>query len=196
MTIREIIYNAAIYGQIDEVILAIENNELLSNQDGTLSSSSGNKDAADTANRLVRCANLVLGEIASEYLPLVKTEIVTSVDGLITFESLTENLIDVVKLTKNGNKQGYKLKHDGIVVPNGRYQLEYNYYPKKYKYEESIGYKSAVITTRVIAYGVITEYCIISGLTDDAVMWDRRFRDSLAAIKTRSERKVKLRSFA
>ncbi|MCL2598368.1 MAG: hypothetical protein FWD76_00445 [Firmicutes bacterium] len=196
-TIKDIIYNAAIYGQLDDVIDIIEIDGLSQNESGDLvSSDPSRKDTADTANRLCRCANLVLGEIASEYIPLVKTELANSLGGVIAYESLSKNLIDIVSVKQNGQSVRYKMTQDGIVAPSGRYRIEYNFLPQKYLYKDSIDYKGAVLSTRVIAYGVITEYCIISGLTDDAVMWDKRYRDALAVVGARSEKKVKQRHFA
>ena len=49
------------------------------------------------------------------------------------------------------------------------------------------------IDARVIGYGIAAEYCIINGL-DDALLWDKRYKDALKrAARTVGERRVKRR---
>ena len=49
------------------------------------------------------------------------------------------------------------------------------------------------ITPRVLAYGVAAEYCITEGI-DEAVTWDKRYKDGIAAAK-RSPKSIKSRRF-
>lgn len=51
----------------------------------------------------------------------------------------------------------------------------------------------AGISERVLAYGVAAEYCITEGI-DEAVTWDKRYKDALAAAPKQS-RTVKPRKF-
>lgn len=43
------------------------------------------------------------------------------------------------------------------------------------------------ITGRMLAYGVAAEYCIVEGMAE-AVTWDKRYKDALAAAKKKAAR--------
>lgn len=194
-TIRDIVYQAAIFGQLDEVVTLIEQDHTLHTVDGKVVSDDDGVDtlALQTINLLVRCCNLSIAEIASEYIPLTRREILTSVDGGIEYDKFDKTLIDIISVSQRGTKRKYKMRPDIVELPDGRYEIEYKYLPQNTKFENEIDYKTAQITARIVAYGTICEYSIISGMQDNAVMWDGRFREALVGATSRGEKRIKER---
>ncbi len=131
---------------------------------------------------LVRCANLVIREVASEYVPLKIKQKVTATDGKIPFASLSNRAIDVYAVVKNGVKTDFKIFYDLIMVNgDGEYEVEYSYEPKKVLLNDFTPYLTARPSERVFAYGVAREYSLISGLGEEAEIWDVRFKDAITA---------------
>ncbi|MCL1945430.1 MAG: hypothetical protein FWF56_06485 [Firmicutes bacterium] len=192
-TIKDIVYMAAILGQLDDVVALIEQDTGLKTQDGKVVSSDENVDkgALEVLNLLVRCANLVYSEIATEYASLVATELLT-VDGeVLEYRKFGRSVLEILSVSCKGRRTKFKLRPDGLILDNGRYSIEYRYLPDKCNFEQEIEYKAGAINARILAFGTITEYCIISGLQDDAVMWDGRYRQSLFGIVLKGEKKIK-----
>lgn len=194
-TMREIVYTAAMFGQMDDLVELLENDSSLKTVDGKVVSQDidADDDVLSTLNMLVRCANLCLMEIATDYVPLVTSEILVAVDGFLPFSSFSKNVLDVINVSNKGMETKYKFLPSGLDLANGRYTVEYRYLPNNVLFEGDIEYKMAMVSARIIAYGAITEYFIISGLQDDAVLWDGRYRMALINASTKSERKVKAR---
>jgi hypothetical protein len=196
-TIRDIVYQAASFGLIEDALEVLEKDSTLRTVGGVLVSTrpESSAEAIDTVVRLVRCANLVLGEIAADYLPLSRRDILDSVQGAIMYSSFSRNLIDVRAVLQRGLRHKFRLRPDRVEVPSGRYEVEYYYLPPKYSLEDVIDYRSAVITARIIAYGVLAEYSIISGMQDDALLWDGRYRDALIGVSAGGSKRVRARKW-
>ncbi|MDR3021334.1 MAG: hypothetical protein LBU60_01465 [Clostridiales bacterium] len=197
-TIKDVVYTAAMFAQLDDVVLLIENDETLHTIGDKVQSddSEVNQAALDTLNLLIKCANLSIAEIAADYIPLTRRDILTASDGFILYSSFSQVIINVVRVVLKGQNVKFRLRPDRLEVPNGRYEIEYNYLPKRKKYESCIDYKSAIVTARIIAYGVLTEYCIISGMQDEAVLWDGRYRDSLVQATPKLEKRIRARKWS
>ena len=52
-------------------------------------------------NTIVKCINMIVSEIASDYLPVEFSEEVEAVNGIIPYDSLSKRLINLKKITKN-----------------------------------------------------------------------------------------------
>jgi hypothetical protein len=184
--VKEIVKLAAIYLQLEEV-LALE----------TFGGDVAEADANTAKNLelLVRCLNLVYNELASDYVPLKHSEEVLVEDGEIDINTLEKRLISVLKLAnKDGKNVKYKVYPTAIKIENGTYDLEYSYLPNEVELTDSIEEFGGKLTERIIAYGVASEYTLISGLFDEAELWKKRFLDSLiVATGKKSEIKMPAR---
>ena len=67
-------------------------------------------------NTIVKCINMIVSEIASDYLPVEFSEEVEAVNGIIPYDSLSKRLINLKKITKNNMKIGAKMYPNEIVV--------------------------------------------------------------------------------
>ncbi len=180
MEIVNIIKNACVFLQKDELL---ETTEL----GGVSVSTNAQKKEL---NILFRCLNLVYNEIATDYIPLIKTEKLSSNNGEILFSSLTNNILDIKRIEdKYGIRVNYKLYPDRILTTDGEVSLTYSYEPEELEdLESTMESFSEKLTERVCAYGVAMEYSFISGLHDDASIWETRFKDGLLiAVRKKSE---------
>lgn len=151
------------------------------------------KTQSDTDKLLVCCANNVLDEITSEYLPLKCEVTVSTSDGTIPYSELG-NVYDVVNVTKNGVKIDYSLYPSFIEVDGlGEYKVTFYARPNKLEPEDDIPVQLR-LTPRIVSYGIIAEYLLVSGLYEEAVTYDRRFKDALNRLAyCNGEKRIKRR---
>ncbi len=142
---------------------------------------------------LVRCVNIVLNEIANEYVPLKKQAEAVTDNGIVRYEDFNDVLLDIVEITDDyGNKIKYKLYPDYLKTKPGTVFIEYTYLPDKKKLDDDIGYKNTRVSGRIVAYGTAGEYCLINGNYEEAYMWDKRYKDSLTYV-TGARKKLNLK---
>ena len=142
-------------------------------------------------NMLLKCLNLACNQIATDYVNLLHTEEVVTDNGKIDFSNLSKNLLEVKSLTdQNGYRQNYVLYPEHMLTKCDKVIITYSYEPNAIEnFEESIAF-SKKVSARTLAYGVAMEYCFISGLYDDAQIWEKRFKDSLLV---RNSKKTEMR---
>ncbi|MDD4110358.1 MAG: hypothetical protein PHS54_02265 [Clostridia bacterium] len=185
MEIINIIKNTCVFLQKDELL---ETTEL-----------GGEETSTEAQQReislLLRCLNLVYNSIATDYIPLIKTEIIMPINGEILFTSLSEKILDIKRIEdKYGLRLNYKLYPDRILTIDGEVTINYSYEPEELEdLTSTMESFSEKLTERVIAYGVAMEYSFISGLHDDASIWEKRFKDSLQ-IASRKKAEMRLPS--
>lgn len=171
MTIKSILKTACIFLQKDE-LLSVQSLDGIGTE---------TDEQTKELSHLLRCLNLVLSEIATDYIPLLKTETVSSTDGKILLSSLSKDVLDIVKVeNKFMLSEPYKLFPGSIETIPGEVKITYSYEPAKLESLTSeIENFSGKLTDRLVAYGVAMEYCFICGLHDDASIWEKRFKDGL-----------------
>jgi hypothetical protein len=151
-----------------------------------------NKDAA----LLIKCLDLVCGEIAAEYFPSVYEEDISfNGKGFAVYSAFSKPPLYVVSLRRNGQNVKYTAFADSIYAENiANMRLTVRY---AYAHEEISGLTSRIalnpaITERILVMGTIAEYCLINGMFNENVMYDARYRESLrATVRKKSELKIK-----
>ena len=177
MVMKEIVTLAAFYLDLDDVL-------------------NGEPSGAETQTKLLKCANLARGEIASDYFPLITCEKAASADGTILPSSLKKRLLDVKRVTQRGVAVNFKVYPAAIKTIAGEIEIEYSYMPDDAEIGGDTNFTDK-ISARTIAYGAAAEYCLIAGLFEEAVIWEKRFKDSLlAAQRKKSEIRTKPRLWA
>ena len=147
---------------------------------------------------LVKCANLVIKEIAGEYLPLLEEEEVEAQDGKIYFEGLLHKVLEVrkvVDLDSSLTSDFYhtpthcQLLNDGVK----RARIVYSYMPLDIDIEEECPLPP-LVTAKTLALGICAEYSMISGMYEQSVMYSDRFKqDMRTAVRKKGEIKIKPR---
>lgn len=127
----------------------------------------------------VRIFNLVNQEISSDYLPFVANEVFSSQKHSITLSSLKQTLVSVLKVYGvNKNEIAYKISNGAITSPNWIFEIDYLYTPKDLALDGAVEFENG-LSGRVYAYGMASEYLLIDGISEDAEIWEKRFKESL-----------------
>lgn len=130
-------------------------------------------------NTIIKCINMIISEIASDYLPVEYEEDVEVVNGIIPYENLSKRLINLKKVTKNQSKIDAKMYPDEILVnTDGIVHVQYLYMPAQIGLGGVIEL-SPKITLMLIVYGVLGEYCLLQGRYEDSMLYDKRYREML-----------------
>ena len=145
-------------------------------------------------NTLLCCLNLVINQVATEYINLKNTIKISSISGKIYYSSLSNNVVvDVLKVTKNGVPIKFEVCADHIKTESGDLEVEFVYQPSSCSSVLSnIDFENFKINERVLSYGVVAEYCFLNGNYDDAAIWDNRFKNSLSNLN-RARREIKIK---
>lgn len=132
---------------------------------------------------LLRCYNLAENEIALEYRPISISEEVETQDGLIFIKDLKETALDIISIVDEyQNKIGYKIYPEYIKTAPKKLRITYTYIPQRKKIDDESAFSATNITQRIAAMGTACEFLLISGLYDEALMWDKRYKDSLLKV--------------
>ncbi len=161
----------------------------------------GDKDKYDINNlpqndseivTIIKCINMTLSEIASDYLPVEFEEQVEAINGIIPYDKLSKRLINLKKVTKNQSKIGAKMYPNEIVTQtSGLVNVHYLYMPDEVKLGDNIDL-SPRITLMLIVYGALGEYCLLQGRYEDSMLYDKRYREMLK-VACRVTKEIKLK---
>ncbi len=128
---------------------------------------------------LLRCFNLVNQEIASDYLPFLCTEKIDVNNSILSFEDLSKTLINVYELKGSfGKSVRYKLYPNYIEVFGRAKSITYSFLPSDFALSDEFEFYNG-LSARIYAYGVASEYLLCDGLSEDAEIWEERFKESL-----------------
>ncbi len=143
-------------------------------------------------NTIVKCINMVISEIASDYLPVEFEEEVEVINGVIPYDNLSKKLINLKNVTKNSTKIDTKMYPNELLVKaDGMVRVQYMYMPNAVKLGDIISL-SPKITLMLIVYGVLGEYCLLQGRYEDSSLYDKRYREMLK-IACRVTKEIKLK---
>ena len=146
---------------------------------------------------LVKCANLVIKEIATEYVPLIEEETVEVVDGNISYEGLMHRVAEVRKVEDidSGLTSQFYCAPTHCKVKNDmkKARIVYSYIPLDIDIEEDCPLSPAV-SAKTLALGICAEYSMISGMYEQSVMYSDRFKqDMRTAVRKKGDIKIKPR---
>ena len=155
-----------------------------------------NAETLETVNKLTALANLVINELSSTYIPMVKTEKVNVSGGKVKYTELSERALEIKAVyCENGIEEGFKCAAEFFTTSNGSKYVEYEYLPSNYGLDDEIGYTERDVPTRVLAYGVLAEFAICENRYDEAVSHHKRYVDGVAQICMPKNAVIKKRSF-
>lgn len=129
---------------------------------------------------LIRCANLVVKEVACEYIPLLHKQTITSHKGQISYADFEKLLLEIRCIKDSqGNEVDYYCLPDHVEIQDGSFEVLYAYIPTDKEFFDDLDFCGTKASDRVFAYGTAAEYCLVTGNYDEALMWERRYKDAL-----------------
>ena len=139
------------------------------------------QDKETEAEALLRCFNLVENELALDYLPLTAEENVATETGSVFYSDLKRAAVRILKVCdKWGNEVEFKLYPEYLKTQPGEWKIHYSYTPV----EKSMNGQSDFLlyaSVRLFAYGMAAEYSLAAGLFEEAAVWDKKYKDAIAA---------------
>lgn len=145
----------------------------------------------ENARLLLRCYNLIVEELALEYLPLKREEEVSAKQGKIYFSDLAFTPLRILNVRcKNGEKAPYRLVNDYLEVANGDFIIEYNYRLKPAIENDEVAYCNSVIGPYTLIYGILSQYLLEKGRVSESNLYQEKY---LSAIRARIAEKRQLK---
>ena len=174
MLVKDIIALACDFTENQKVKDALADNLTLTDEESAICDS------------LVKCFNLVNNEIASEYIPILKNEVVKTKDFKVEFSDLTFSPSQIISVKDAyGRKIRFKVFDDYIMALASSVEITYTTMPTQLTLESEF---SSTLPERVYAYGIAREYYFLQSLFDDADIWEERFKNTLQVLqRKRSE---------
>jgi hypothetical protein len=129
---------------------------------------------------LLRCFNFIQNELALDYFPLVAEDVVSTATGKIEYAQLSKSAVRILSIKDEaGCSVKYKLFPSFLEGKIGNLTVRYTYTPSEKTISGDVE-ASLVVSTRLIAYGVASEYCFSVGLYEEGEAWNKKYKDALA----------------
>ena len=144
--------------------------------------SSGTSPSGEAA-ALLRCYRLVENEVALDHLPLRAQDTLLPVDGYVQFSDFSHSPVDVIEVRDaQGSKTEFEVLASRLYVGtgSGSVTIEYTYVPEQPKISDETAFSDKV-SARLLAFGVANEYLLTAGRYAEAAVWEKKYRDALAA---------------
>jgi hypothetical protein len=168
MKVREILSQAAFLLGKEELDAFFAGDESLT--EGAL---------AGEADTLLRCYNMVENEIALDYLPLVTEQNMDASTGKVMYTSFLRTPVSITGVTDvYGEKLPYTIFPTYLQTRKGLAVVTYSYSPVEKMLSDESEF-AARASKNLLAFGVAGEYCLLKGLYEEAVVWDKKYRDAL-----------------
>lgn len=162
MTVKELASSCACLLQADDIASAIE-------------------EGADDPDvkTLVASIELALSEINSSGFPLVEKQTLTAVDGIIPFSAFASPPAGVIAVKREGKPAAFSMTPFGIKTEyDGAYAVEYSVFTEQKKLGDKITLPP-LIGRDLAMYLAARNFCLITGRTDEAAVWDQRYEQEM-----------------
>jgi hypothetical protein len=136
---------------------------------------------------LMRCANLTLSTIASNYYDCVKEETFEVTNGVIENTAYKETMHKIVDCNVP-----YEIYTGFIGVPNGSVTVKYAILPKYTRQDEEISKKCPLINESILLYGILANYASICTMREEERIFKRKFQDAIFGMDKYRSKRVKV----
>lgn len=167
----------------DVLALAAENmaREDLSAELAALAASEG--EPSEGVRALLRCYRLVESEVALDYCPLRRKDLLSTVAGRVQYAAFPEQPVDVIEVTDtNGRRLAFTLAAAHVEIPAATdlVEIEYTYAPQAAELDDAVAFPARV-SARLLSMGVCAEFLLTAGRYAEAEVWEGKFREALRA---------------
>lgn len=177
MTVKNIALAAAELLTADDVVTALK----------------GDPDAAaadDEVKIFVKAVNTAAYNAANDGFPIVKTETARAIDGKIALDAFTRTPSLVQRVETGGRCVSFGFDARGISVPgDGEYSVTFTVEPESAELSAHVE-TGAGCDFAVLAFLTARNYCLMTGRTDEAQVWDQMY--DAALVKKRIARRAVL----
>ena len=133
--------------------------------------------------RLFEFAKVMFNEIASYYLPIVKTVDCETTNKQIDLNNCT-NLFRIIGIRLNNAFVRYKVEDNVIKLKqDGVYTIIYNQQPKIDSVLDSVDFFDVDISEDVLVSGINSYYCLATGLFEEFNVYNEQYIAKLSKLK-------------
>ena len=145
---------------------------------------------------MVQCFNLVNQEIASDFLTFLTKEEIDVKNSILNFSELEKTVVNVYEVKNRfGTSLRFKLFPNCLEINGHAKSIVYSYLPDDKVLTDNVEMLNG-LSARVYPYGVASEFLLIDGLSEDAEIWEERFKESLFVLsRKRGEHVLPRRSW-
>lgn len=185
MTVKDIIMLVSEFVGEKELLAKLKNSDSVFNE-----------REQEKLDIMVGCFNLVNQEIASDYLPYLFKEEVNVENKIVKFSDLNKTVINIFEVKNRfGMNLQFKVFSNYIEFVGHPKYIVYSYLPEELTLTSQVELFNG-LSARVLAYGIASEYLLVEGLSDDAEIWEERFKESLFILsRKRGEHRLPKRSW-
>lgn len=143
------------------------------------------QETLQTVDRMLNLANMIIGELAGTFIPMVLKEKVYSDSQKFYYTNFSQKPLEILGVyDDNDSKIYYSQTAEYLYAGSNSVTVEYSYVPPKYNINSEIGFKRNQISPSTLVYGLLAEYCIVMGAFDEAVMWHERYVEGVKEKRT------------
>ena len=136
-----------------------------------------------TINRMFEILKILVSNISSEYVPIIKVKKCSSINKQISIKSIDEQ-VKILQVRKDNIPVKYKLFNEAINLSfDGEFEVKYSLTPDIKTLVEDIDYFNGDVTSDLLVYGLASLYTLAVGLFDEFNVYNTIYTDRLSAIK-------------
>ena len=129
-------------------------------------------------NLLLEALNLVINEVACEYMPILKEEEFEVKNFKIDFSDFDACPLEIYAVKdRYGRRVRYKKYSSYLMVFSSKIKVTYSVAPDKVAFSDNI--TQINLPERVLAYACAREYFLHQNLEGEAQIWEEKFKASL-----------------
>ena len=140
-------------------------------------------DVGDKVNRkiLLRCANLALWDVSSNFREFVDVQTFDVVNKRIEYSQFKRQIVRPIRvIDATASEVKFEVYVGCIGVPDGRMTVTYAYLPQFTNMSDKIALVDGAINAVALFYGMLSNYASISGLTNEAAEYNAKFEKQVA----------------
>ena len=145
---------------------------------------------------LVRCLNMIIKEIAEEYVEFKATEAVAVTDGFVSYSALSHEVRAIKEMRHDGVRVDFVERTHGVETDaTGEVSVTYSYYPADVGVSDELVLPRSV-SERALVYGTASEYCLMKEQFEECVNLNSRYvRAISSAARPKREIRIKERAW-
>ena len=152
-------------------------------------------NAMQEYEKLLRLTNIVLAELPSYNVYIIKEQRAKPISGKIMFTSLQLKPIKILEITdEKGNACNFEVFTNYLICDQTAYNIKYAYMPQE-DISGEVTLSNYTIRDTTIAMAVVAEYLLTVCDFDAAVYWHEKFVKTLSTVAFPKNTLIKNRSF-
>ncbi len=126
---------------------------------------------------LTQCVGFCEKELACDYFPLRATQSFDT--NVVKITDFNKTLHEVTKVCDlNDAEVDFVVTTTEVIAKvKGGIKVEYCYRPQEKSFDDALERGNPKMDERLFAYGAIAEFMFLTGMYDEATLWDKRYKD-------------------